>query len=140
GLFCGCIWVSSSYAVHHIFKIEITLYSASTRALQLGGIVLFVRSIEGVFSNTLRAFERYGSTVKLSVAVRAGMTLASIILAWLHFGVVAILAANVLLAVVGMVLQAGAVHRLIRSRLLLPSLDEVTLREVCGFGVFSWLQ
>ncbi len=127
-------------AAARVFKVEPELLLATTRALQLSGVILFVRSIEGVFISTLRAFEQYAPTVRLSVLSRVVTIVTALILASRSFGVVAIMVGTLAVATCGMLLQAATVQRLLGGFPLVPTVRWDALSEIFNFGCFSWLQ
>lgn len=130
----------SRFAVDHVFKIEPGLHAVSIRMLQVAGITLLVRSVEMVFISTLRAYEQYGPTVKVSVATRALNIIAAVVLAAIGHGALAIMLGTLIIAIFGLMVQAVTVRRLVGLASYLPWLDRASRRELFGFGLFSWLQ
>jgi O-antigen/teichoic acid export membrane protein len=140
GVFAAAIIATAPFAASQVFKVEPGLLRACIAALQIGGVILFVRSIESVFVSALRAFERYGPTVKLSLFTRSATILAALLLVWLGCGVKGIMVATLLVALCGAAGQAIAMRSTIGPVLLLPAFDKAVLSEIAAFGCFSWLQ
>ena len=140
GLLALGLWAGARFTVLHIFKIEPQYHLATISALRIASLIMFIRSIESVFVSTLRAYECYGPTVKISVLTRSCNIVAAVALAAMHFGVVAIMASTLVIALIGLLLQALAVRRSINGVTFWPSLDRSALKEIFSFGCFSWFQ
>jgi len=110
-------WLVATYAVEHIAHIEPGLRNACLQSFRIGSLLLVIRSIDSVFVSSLRACQRYGAAVRISICSRLGSLVAAIILVAYGFGVVEIILAT-----------------------LLPSLDREPLAMIAEFGCFSWLQ
>jgi O-antigen/teichoic acid export membrane protein len=134
------LWVSSPYAVHHWFRIEPELQNSCVKALQIGSILLVVRSIDSVFVSVLRAFEQYRPAVEIAVCIRATTIIVAVGLVAKGQGVVSIMVATLAIATVGMVLQAMAVRARVGPVPLLPVWHRNALAGLLSFGSFSWLQ
>jgi O-antigen/teichoic acid export membrane protein len=134
------LWALAPYAVHHWFTIEPELQSACVRALQVGSAILVVRSIDSVFVNVLRAFEQYRPAVEIAVCGRAATIVAAVWLVAKGNGVVSIMVATLVIATVGMILQATAVRARVGPVPLLPAWHGNALAGLFSFGSFSWLQ
>jgi O-antigen/teichoic acid export membrane protein len=139
-LLASAVILGSRFAVTHIFKIEPAQHTLSIRMLRVAGVTLLVRSLENVFSNTLRAYEQYGRTVKISATMRCLSVAAAVVLAWMGYTALAIMIAALVIAVLSMSLQAWAVRGVCGPVLFLPQFDRESMREIFGFGVFSWMQ
>ncbi len=134
------IWALSPFAVHHWFKIEPELQDACVKALQVGSVLLVVRSIDSVFVSILRAFEQYRPAVGIAVCMRAATIIAAVGLVARGQGVVSIMVATLAIATVGMILQALAVRTRVGPVPLLPVWHRDALAGLFSFGSFSWLQ
>lgn len=134
------LWVFAPYAVHHWFKIEPELQGACVKALQVGSVILVVRSIDSVFVSVLRAFEQYRPAVEITVCVRAATIFAAVWLVASGKGVVSIMLATLLMATAGMILQAMAVRARVGPVPLVPAWHRNALVGLLSYGSFSWLQ
>jgi O-antigen/teichoic acid export membrane protein len=134
------LWTFSPYAVHHWFKIEPELQNTCVKALQVGSVLLVVRSIDSVFVSVLRAFEQYRPAVEIAVCMRAATVIAAVGLVAKGQGVVSIMVATLAIATVGMILQALAVRARVGPVSLLPVWHKDALAGLLSFGSFSWLQ
>jgi O-antigen/teichoic acid export membrane protein len=126
--------------VHHVFKIHPAHYVAAVRAIQIGGLILWVQCIYLVFANCLKACEKYGPPAKISVLVRSVTVVGAIYLVSLGYGVVYILLLSAAAALFGTGLLAFAVQRALDLPTLRPSFDRRTWKEIFGFGLYSWFQ
>jgi len=134
------LWLLVPYLVHHIARLDSALQLACMRALYIGCLLLVVKSVESVFINTVRSFQRYGSAARITIFVRAAILVAAVLCALAGYGVVEIMFATLLLTIVGVLMQAVALRRQIGEFILLPSWHRETVKKIAGFGCFSWLQ
>jgi O-antigen/teichoic acid export membrane protein len=109
-------------------------------AIRVGGIGMAVRFLSSVFSAAVQGCERYDLSARVTIPMKALTMLAVVSLAALGLGVPAILWATVVTSAVGAVVLALVARRLIPGMAIWPSLDRLALREVFGFGLYSWLQ
>jgi len=140
GLIAIALWSLAPYAAHHMAHIDATMRLACQQSFRIGSLLLVVRSLDGVFASTLRAFERYGPPVRISICSRVAAVVAAIALAARGLGVVEIMAATLSISALAAVAQGWAVRRAAGKITLLPSLDSKTIAMIAGFGCFSWLQ
>lgn len=141
GGLCGLlIWFASPFAVHSIFKIEPEFHLVSIQAIRISAIVLLLRSTESVLVSALRAFECYAPAVKLNVFLRAVVVVSAVILAALGKGVVLIMWATLFWSALVLVLQVVAARRVAGPFKILPTIQKEAIREVFGFGCYSWVQ
>src|SRR5580658_1020187 len=139
-LFGALIWITTPYAVDHIFKIEPVFHAASVQAIRVSAVILLVRSVESVFVSAQRAYERYGPPVKLNVFLRSIIVVSAVVLAAIGRGVVAIMIATLFWSALIVIFQAIAARRAVGSLNPFPTFARNALAEVFSFGCFSWLQ
>lgn len=139
-LFGAVVWAGAPFAAQTIFKVEPGLLSAATWSLRIGAFLLILRSIESVFISTLRAYEDYGATVRVSLLTRVSTIVVAVVLSALGFGVFAIMVGSVIVSIAGVALQIFAVRSTVGAILPLPSVHRESLNVVFLFGCFSWLQ
>ena len=109
-------------------------------ALRIASVLILLRALETVPVSTQRAFEQFGSAVRINTGVRL-LTLgaaAALALAGLH--VVSLLLAAAFALGVGTALQYRELRRLLGSSVLWPSADGASLRTLLRTGQFTWLQ
>jgi O-antigen/teichoic acid export membrane protein len=133
-------WVLAPLAASRIAHIDPTMRYACQLSLQVGSLLLVVRSIDDVFAGTLRAFEHYGPPVRISIYSRLASLIAAIVLVARGLGVVEVMLATLCISAVAAVAQGWAVRVAAGKITLLPSLHRETLTMIAGFGCFSWLQ
>jgi O-antigen/teichoic acid export membrane protein len=134
------LWCFAPYVTGHIVKIDRQLQTICVESLRIGGGLLVVRSLESVFISSLRAFEIYGTTVRISICSRILILIFTVALAQYGRTVVGIMIATVVVSISGTLAQALAVRRKIGNFPLMPSWQRKTLSEIFGYGSFSWLQ
>jgi len=134
------MWGTAPSLVHHLLKIEAEFQLAAIRSIQIGAIILFLRSVESVFVSTLRGFEQYAPTVMINTIVRIMNVISAVVLAAFAKGVVAIMLSSLLWSAISISLQVVSARRVAGRFSMLPGFGCVALREVFVFGGFSWLQ
>jgi O-antigen/teichoic acid export membrane protein len=140
GILAIVLWYLAPYLAHHVVKAHLELQSICLQSLRIGSVLLVMRSIESVFINTLRAFETYGSTVRISICSRIAILAAAVVLAKFGCSVVSIMAATLFITAVGTLGQALALKSKIGDFSPLPSWHRKTVLDIASFGSFSWLQ
>lgn len=134
------IWYVSPFAAGSWFKIDVSMKAAAATAFRIGSVILIVRSVESVFIGALRAHERYGPSVQISVLSRIAIVVSACILASRGQGTVAIMVATLGVVTVSAILQIAAVWLVIGPMSLVPALSRDAFSEVFGFGCYSSLQ
>ena len=131
---------SAPWLADHVFKISAQDHELARRAIQLAGVGLVIRSVDSVFLSTLRAYERYDLAAGVAMTVRIASIGSSLLLVILGYGVLQILVAALVVTTLGTLTQAMLSRRLVEGLSLRPLLDRAALREVFGFGMYSWVQ
>ena len=134
------LWFLAPFVTRHIVKNDLDLQATCLKSLRIGSGLLLVKSIESVFISALRAFETYGSTVRIAICSRSAALVAAIVLTEYGRNVVWIMVATLLIATSGMTAQALALQRKIGSFLPIPAWHPKTVSDIASFGTFSWLQ
>lgn len=134
------LFLAAPLLVRHVFKIDPNDYRMATEAIQVGSVVLLLRSISSVFSSTLRAHEAYGHSSRISVFVKASIIVFAVLLVLRGHGVVAIMYATAGLTTLGLILLILAVRHLLPGASFWPTLETRTWREVSHFSFYSWIQ
>ena len=140
GLLAAGLWAASPYAAMRVAHLDGGLRVACTQAFRIGSLLLVVRSLDGVFANAMRAFERYSEPVRISVGFRIGTLVAAVALVAHGYGVVEIMLATLGMAACAAAAQSIALRGVVGRFTLAPSLHRETLKMIAGFGAFSWLQ
>lgn len=140
GITAVVIVLGAPLLVRAVFKVRPADYWTAVRTFQIGGFVLFLRSIDSVFASTLRGFEKYGPPVKFTVIVRVLTIASAVLLVAFGFGVVAIMLATLGATAIGVFLQAREVGSLIPGISFWPTAARKTWQEIFGFGFYTWIQ
>lgn len=134
------LFLAAPLLVHHVFKIDPHDHQMATEAIQIGSLVLLLRSVSSVFSSTLRAHEAYGHSSRISVFVKVSIVAIVILLVLRGHSVVAIMYATAGLTSLGLILLILAVRRLLPRTSFWPTLETRTWGEVYHFSFYSWIQ
>jgi O-antigen/teichoic acid export membrane protein len=140
GILAIALWYLAPYVTRHIIKVNFELQTICSRSLRIGSGLLLMRSIESVFISTLRAFETYGSTVRISICSRVAILTSAIVLTKFGRDVVWIMVATFFLSTLGTLAQALVLRIKIESFSPLPSWHGKTISDIATFGTFSWVQ
>jgi O-antigen/teichoic acid export membrane protein len=140
GTLAVALWWWAPYATRHIVKVDSELRTICLQSLRIGCGLLLMRSIESVFVSTLRAFETYGPTVRISICSRTAILASAVLLTRYGRNVVEIMLATLLISSLGTVAQALALKSKIGKFSPIPSWHRKTVFEIAAFGSFSWLQ
>jgi len=140
GILATALWYLAPYVTRHIVKVDLELQTICLRSLRIGSGLLLMKSIESVFISTLRAFETYGSTVRISICSRIAILTSAIVLTRCGRDVVWIMVATLFISTAGTLAQALALKKKIGSFSPMPSWHRKTVSDVAAFGTFSWLQ
>ncbi|WP_263356195.1 oligosaccharide flippase family protein [Acidicapsa ligni] len=128
------------FLVSHLPNVSAALRISYQRALAIGCILLVVKAVESVFICAQRAYERYDVAARFTIATRVATIGAAVAIAAFGRGTVTIMLSTLLIAIISASLQAFAVWRRLAMHSLLPSLNRASVRELFGFGAFSWIQ
>jgi O-antigen/teichoic acid export membrane protein len=134
------VYVAAPFLGHHMFRIEAAQQPLAISAIRVGGIGMSLRFVNSVFLAAVQGCERYDLSARVTIPMKALSILAVVSVAALGLGILAILWATVLLSVGGAVAMALVARRLISGMIIWPCLDRSAIREVFGFGLYSWLQ
>lgn len=140
GILAIALWHLAPYLTRHIAKADLDLETICLQSLRIGSGLLLMRSIEGVFISTLRAFETYGSTVRISICSRTAILASAIVLTKYGRNVVWIMVATLFISTLGTVAQALALKNKIGRFSPIPTWHRKTVFDIAAFGSFSWLQ
>jgi O-antigen/teichoic acid export membrane protein len=127
-------------AANHIAVSDKTLRFECMWSLYLASMLILLRAVESVCISTQRGFERYGPAVRISAMGRS-LTLALVAaLPLFGLGVIWIMAASVLIAIVSLRLQIVHLKMLLQISSLWPSFDSGVTKALFSFGIFTWIQ
>jgi O-antigen/teichoic acid export membrane protein len=141
GIALACVGIALSPALsRHISASDLSLQRSCLISLRIASFLMLVRALESVSISTLRAFERYGAAVRISIVVRVLTLAMAALLASEGRGTVSIMAVTMLLMVLGTCAQFLHLLRFIGATSLWPAFDAESTRALFGFGFYSWLQ
>src|SRR5690606_28740570 len=102
---------------------------------------LFLRFAYGTFEALIRGFDRYDVDSVFAVLTSVLTTVAAVVLAFMGFGLVGILVANVIILTITTLGLALAASSCMKSfRFAIPVVNRKALKGVLSFGFFTWLQ
>jgi O-antigen/teichoic acid export membrane protein len=140
GIVAIALWYVAPYLTRHTVKVDRELQTICLQSLRLGSGLLLMRSIESVFISTLRAFEAYGPTVRISICSRIAILTSAIVLTRCGRNVVWIMVATLFISTSGALAQALVLRVKIGSFSPIPLWHRKTVSDIATFGTFSWVQ
>jgi O-antigen/teichoic acid export membrane protein len=141
GLALACAGLALSPVIaRHVAASDIHLQRSCLLSLRIASVLMLVRALESVSISTLRAFERYGAAVRISIAVRALTLALAALLAVNGHGTVSIMVVTLLLMLLGTCAQFFHLHQFLQSTSLWPAFNRKATRALFDFGLYSWLQ
>jgi O-antigen/teichoic acid export membrane protein len=144
-LFLGSALAIVAWFLAPIATLKLVSGTSGLRAdclwtLRIACLLIPVRAIESVCVSTQRAYERYGSALRISAIARLVCLACAGVLPFIAHTVVSILVATLLISAYGVWLQIAQLRTLLDADDLLPALDRETTRALLSFGVFAWIQ
>jgi len=138
-LFVLPIVIASTWIAERLAHGNDLLAMDCRRSLLLVAVLIVQRSIEAVFISTQRAYERYGSAVRISILARIGSLTAGVFTASLFPHVWCVLLITALCNIAATVLQHHRARQLLRAQHLGPLWDANAMGLLFQFGKYSWL-
>jgi len=108
--------------------------------LRIASALMLVRALETVCVSTLRAYERYGAAIQISLAARLLSLGAAALLARSGQGIASIMIVTAVLISLGTAAQFLRLYHFLGATSFWPMLDREAMRALWGLGIFSWLQ
>jgi len=141
GLISGVsLWVAAPLLAQHAFKIGPAHHLLAVSAIRIGGVGLGLRFLNSVFAGALQGFERYDLSARVNIVVK-GLTIGAIVAAAaMGHGIRMVLWISVGFSAAGTLVFALVLRSLIPHLSFWPMLHRKSLREVFGFGFYTWLQ
>jgi len=140
GIFSLLVIVAGApFLAHRVFKIELSLQALAITAIRIAGMGLAVRFVNNVFAAALQGFERFDLSARVTIITKAVTISGIVIVVALGYGLEPLLWVSVICAGLGAVALAIVTKTLITGLHFWPMLDRAALREVFGFGFYSWL-
>jgi len=133
-------WVSAPFLVKRIFKISKEDFTVAILAIKFAGIVLGLRTLGSVFLSALRGFERYDIICKINIGTLSLMTLSSVTLVFIGYGLEIVLFGVIIVSCLSLLLSIIVVKRLVPRLNIGLTFDRSSLKETFSFGLFSWVQ
>jgi O-antigen/teichoic acid export membrane protein len=134
------IYLAAPVLAADVFKIPVEAMALARDAMRLGGLTLALRFVDGVFLSALRGLQRFDLAARVAMTVKVAAQIGAVIAAGAGYGLRAILTWAMVTMALGTLVEVGLVRRLTGGRSLRPVLDLGRLREVWGFGLWSWVQ
>src|SRR6266567_323178 len=131
---------SASFLAARVFHVVPQEIYLALTTIRLAGLCFGIRSIQGVLQSAVQGFERYDLSAQVNIVSKGLVLGGSAYLVQHHRGVPEILLLTNLVAALSAVVLGSALRRLLPGLVLWPSFDRAVLREVFGFGLYTWLQ
>jgi O-antigen/teichoic acid export membrane protein len=135
------VYFISPFLVNRVFNVQHQNITLAVVSLQIGGVGILVRFIDNVFLAVFQGHERYDLAAKVTAPTNVIMIVLAVVCAAMGLGLLAILWTTVLTLAISATVKTIVVRRvLIPGVYLCPILSKHAIREIFGFGFYSWLQ
>ena len=131
-------WAAPTLAAR-ISASEPAHYLQCLWSFRIAAFLILMRALETVCVSTQRAFERYGVSVRISIAVRLTSLALAALLAIAGYDVNILIASSATIAAAGLSLQLRDLKSLLAGATIAPALDRTVLSGLLSFGILSWL-
>lgn len=135
----AAVFLGAPFFARDFFKVEPSHQALTITAIRIGGLGLAVRFVNNVFAAALQGFERYDLSARVSMVTKTATIGGIVVAVALGFGVETVLWVSVICAAIGAIALGIVAKWLIKDLRFWPMLDHAALREVFGFGFYSWL-
>jgi O-antigen/teichoic acid export membrane protein len=139
-LAAGLVIVCAPSLLNHVFKVGPALYNEALVAVRIAGLLLAIRFPMAVFTSATRAYERYRPMVLITVLSRMLLVLIAMVLVTRGYGLISILITTVVVEAASCTAQAAIAARLIHPFAISRSHLVHGVREILGYGVFTWFK
>jgi O-antigen/teichoic acid export membrane protein len=133
-------WFAVPLMARRLAHAQVSLTYECAVALRIASALIVIRALETVAVSTQRAFEQFGSAVRINTAMRLLTLGAAAMLALTGRHVVSMLAATAFAVTLGTALQYRQLALLLGPAVLWPSIDRASLHILLRTGFFTWLQ
>jgi len=133
-------WLLSPLAAAHIGSGSPALQHVCLISLRIASFLMLVRALESVSISTMRAFEKYGAAIWVSVAARLLSLAGAAILALWGYNTAHIMSVTAVIFVLSCWLQLAQLRRFLDAASLRPAFEPGITRSLFSFGIYSWLQ
>ncbi|MGE4546029.1 MAG: oligosaccharide flippase family protein [Pedobacter sp.] len=132
-IFLFAPWVIS------LFSIEPSEHGVATILLRLTSMSFFFSLINGAFSAIPQALQRYDISTKVVITTTIIQAFFTLLLLFYGLGIVSLVILGVSVNCISVLMNRFFAKRLLPSIRLMPSMSYQGIREVFGYGLFSFL-
>lgn len=124
-----------------VFKIDQRHVALTVSVFRIAGLGILVRFIDSVYVSTIHGHQRYDIVAATNMIATVVTAVTNVCLVLGPCGLRAVIAATVIaLALVGAARMVIAGRMLSPRTIVIPGFSRDALREVLGFGVYTWAQ
>ncbi len=133
-------WIFRPLVSRRIALPDIRSQCACRWSIRISSLLILGRVIESVCIGTQRAFERYGTAVRIGIFARILSQVVAVPLACRGSGTISIMVGSAALIIAGATAQLVRLRQHLGKISLLPSFDQSSTAALFSFGIFSWFQ
>jgi O-antigen/teichoic acid export membrane protein len=137
---CGCVilFASAELIIRHLFYLSTENQQDLLLALRLAAVGFFLTQLQSYLLVIPQALQRYDYSAKSECLFGILFNISSALVAWLHGGIVGVIAVRVVIAALNLIYLFGLLHHLgISLRPRLPS--RAILRLLTRFSAYAYL-
>ena len=139
-LTCLTVLVLAPVLVVHVFHFSPSDWPLAIFGLRLAGLCFVIRMVQEVLQASVQGCHRFDVSAKINILSKMVTLLISATLVFLGRGLIPILCATILVTSCSTIAFGFAARKLISGLSFKPLMHSEALKEVMGFGVFTWLQ
>lgn len=132
-------WALAPLLASHFAPHESELMHTCLCCIRVAAFLTVIRAVETVCISTQRAFEQYGTAVRVSIAGRLMSLAAAAVLSTFQRDVLSMMVTTTIFTFLALVVQLIQLQHLLQSRNLMPLFDSAVTSDLLRFGVFTWL-
>ena len=133
-------WIAAPFLVKQIFKISQEDVAVAELTIKLAGIVLGLRTLGSVFLSVLRGFERYDLFSKINIGIVSLITLSSVALVYLGYGLASILFGMIIVLCLNLLVSFVTAKKIFSALRIQQTFDVRSNKGFINFALFSWIQ
>jgi O-antigen/teichoic acid export membrane protein len=139
-LTCLVVVVLAPVLVSHVFHFGAPDWPLAIASLRLAGLCFVVRMVQEVLQAAVQGCHRFDISARINILSKMLTLLVSASLVFLGRGLVPILCATIFVSSCSTFIFGLAARKLISGLSFQPLMQSAALKEVMGFGIFTWLQ
>jgi O-antigen/teichoic acid export membrane protein len=137
---CLLVLVLAPVLVSRVFHFSESDWSLAIASLRIAALCFLVRMVQEVLQATVQGCHRFDISARINILSKTAILLTSAALVLLGRGITSILYATIFVSVCSTLVFGMSTKKLIAGLSFKPLVHAEALKEVMGFGLYTWLQ